>query len=121
MDYLPFDLNENKEAIKREEKEAKKVPKEEPPPPAPVITSTTNVKKEDPPATPRRRYSPPPPPPPKKPGKQIVVLHSYTVGEMGYPNLNAYGFINFGDGAGPREITKEQFDEYAKIYHHTNE
>ena len=58
-----------------------------------------------------------PPPPPKKKGENVVVLHSYTVGEMRYPALGAYGFINFGDGAGRREISKEQFDEYAKLYH----
>ena len=79
------------------------------------------VKREDPPTTPKRRYQAPPPPPPKKPAANVVVLHSYTVGEMGYPNLSAYGFINFGDGAGRREISKEQFDEYAKQYHHTED
>lgn len=106
------------EAKKEKEKEVKSEPKPEPTAnPEPEIKSDMTVKKEAPPTTPRRRTAPPPPPPVKKKGDNVVVLHSYTVGEMNYPNLNAYGFINFGDGAGRREITKEQFDEYAKIYH----
>lgn len=122
-------------AAKEEEKAAQEKPKEEPkkevvvkedPPPReepvekkdpPVIKETTTVKKAGPTTTPRRRTSSPPPTPPKRTGSGVVVLHSYTVGELNYPNLNAYGYINFGDGAGNREITKEQFDEYKKIYH----
>ena len=104
---------------KEEDKQAKQKPrKEDLPknPPHPKITTDTQVKREDPPTTPRRRTTPPPPPPPRKPAENVVVLQAYTVGYMGYPNLSAYGFINFGDGAGRREITKEQFEEYAKIY-----
>ncbi len=82
----------------------------------PVASASTQIKREDPP-TKRKTYRPPDPPSTKKPATNVVVLHSYTIGEMGYPNLNAYGYINFGDGTGRREITKEQFDEYAKIYH----
>lgn len=102
---------------KEEEKEEKKK-KEKPtsPPPAPVVTAETSITKEAPSTTPKKR-TPKPPPPPRPRGDNLVVLHSYTVGEMGFPNLNAYGFINFGDGTGRREITKEQFDEYAKKYH----
>lgn len=105
-----------KEKIAEEKKQEKAEPATSP---EPEIKSNISVKKEAPPTTPRRR-SAPPLPPAKKKGENIVVLHSYTVGEMRYPNLNAYGFINFGDGGGRREITKEQFDEYAKIYHSDN-
>ena len=110
-----------KEVDKKEKEEEKldKKKKEDPPPaaPAPPIKSETVVTKEAPPTTPKKKSVPPPPPPPRPKGDNLVVLHSYTVGEMGFPNLNAYGFINFGDGTGIREITKEQFDEYAKKYH----
>ncbi|MEQ8325155.1 MAG: hypothetical protein RIC15_06845 [Vicingaceae bacterium] len=104
----------SKEEDKQEKQKEKiaEVPKD----PPPNIEEKTEVSREDPP-TPRKKLRPPPPPPPNKPLSNVVVLHSYTVGELGYPNLNAYGFINFGDGAGRREITKEQFDEYAKKYH----
>ena len=109
-----------KEVEEKKKEEARKVKEEPKPEPekkeAPVIKEEVTVRKEDPPTTPKKRTPPPPPPPPKKKGPNVVVLHSYTVGEMGYPNLNAYGFINFGDGTGRREITKEQFDEYAKQY-----
>jgi hypothetical protein len=97
-----------REGPKQEKVEEKKDP--------PVIKEEVAVKREDPPTTPRKKFAPAPPPPPKKKGENVVVLKAYTVGEMGYPNLNAYGFINFGDGGGIREITKEQFDEYAKQY-----
>ena len=46
--------------------------------------------------------------------KKGKVLNALIVAFLGFIS---YGFINFGDGAGPREITKEQFDEYAKKYH----
>ena len=46
----------------------------------------------------------------------LVVLQAYTVGEHAYPNLPAYGYINFGDGGGNREISREQFLEYAREY-----
>jgi hypothetical protein len=98
------------------EKEQEKV-KPEPKAPPPAIKQETSVAREEPPTKPKRPSSPPPPPPPNKKHENMVVLHSYTVGEMGYPNLSAYGFINFGDGAGRREITKEQFEDYAKLYH----
>ena len=103
---------------KEEDKEAKKKPEKEDPPKTvpPMIKEETSVKREDPPTTPRRRTPTPPPPPPKRKTANVVVLQAYTVGYMGYPNLHAYGFINFGDGAGRREITKEQFEEYAKTY-----
>lgn len=103
----------------KEEEKIEKKQKEEPAPPKPTppIKTETKVTREIPPTTPRRRAAPPPPPPTRPRGDNVVVLHSYTVGEMGFPNLGAYGFINFGDGTGRREITKEQFDEYAKKYH----
>jgi hypothetical protein len=47
---------------------------------------------------------------------RVIVLQSYTIGEFSYPNLSAYGYINFGDGAGNREISKEQFEKYAQQY-----
>lgn len=109
---------EVEKAAKEEEKREKEKEKQEPEPeePKPEIKEDISIKREAPPTTPRRKIAPPPPPTKRK-GGNIVVLHSYTVGELGYPNLNAYGFINFGDGAGRREISKEQFDEYAKMYH----
>lgn len=110
------EMEEKKKEIAKEEKREEKEEKKEKTPPASISSSST-VSREEPPTTPRKRIAPPPPPPPKKSHNNVVVLHSYTVGEMKYPNLNAYGFINFGDGAGRREITKEQFDEYAKKYH----
>jgi hypothetical protein len=103
---------------KEEDKQEKIKEKSKPEPKValPVITQETVVKREAPPTRPKRRTTPKPPPP-KNDFERMVVLHSYTVGEMGYPSLSSYGFINFGDGAGRREITKEQFDDYAKIYH----
>jgi len=104
----------SKEEDKKEKEKAKVKP--EPKAAAPIIKEEISVKKAAPPTRPKRRATPKTPAP-KKDFDRMVVLHSYTVGEMGYPNLSAYGFINFGDGAGRREITKEQFDDYAKIYH----
>ena len=106
------------EKSKEEDEMEKKAPKvkEEPKPAKANITTDDQVTREDPPTTPRRRTPSPPPSPPPRQHSNVVVLHAYTVGELGYPNLSAYGFINFGDGAGRREITKEQFDEYAKTY-----
>ena len=103
---------------KEEDKQEKIKEKSKPEPKVapPVIKQETSVKIEAPHARPKRRTTPKPPPS-QKDFERMVVLHSYTVGELGYPNLSAYGFINFGDGAGRREITKEQFDDYAKIYH----
>ena len=114
-------LEQVEKEVEEKKQEAAAAPKQEPPPDPPkkeepVITEDVSIRRVAPPTTPRRRMAPPPPPAPKKKASNIVVLHSYTVGEMGYPNLNAYGFINFGDGAGRREITKEQFDEYARQY-----
>ena len=104
---------------KEEDKQEKQKEKEKPEPkaPPPSITEETSITREEPPTRPKRSTYQPPPPPPSKKQENVVVLHSYPFGELGSPNLPAYGFINFGDGAGRREITKEQFEEYAKIYH----
>ena len=108
---------EKKSKEEDKQEKVKEKAKPEPKAPPPSIKQETTVTREEPPTRPKRSTYTAPPPPPNRKHENMVVLHSYTVGEMGYPNLNAYGFINFGDGAGRREITKEQFDDYAKIYH----
>ena len=103
---------------KEEDKQAKEKPQKTEEPkakPPPKISSETQVSREDPPTRPRRTTHVPPPPP-KKTYQNVVVLVAYSIGQMGYTNLSAYGYINFGDGTGRREITKEQYDDYAKIY-----
>lgn len=122
---VELELEKKREEQAQQERPPQVKQKEEKPPPPPKEV----VKREPPPPSEKKVERDPPPPKPKPKKKSsytyapqrktgnTVVLHSYTVGEMGYPNLSAYGFINFGDGAGRREISKEEFDKYAKIYH----
>jgi hypothetical protein len=117
-----------KQTKKREEEEEKKAKEKSKPEKKEEEAPPVEEKKEEVAET--------PPPPPRAPGPKItpqpqpkkttsvavasegrvIVMQSYTVGEHNYPNLPAYGYINFGDGGGNREISKEQFEKYAKEY-----
>jgi hypothetical protein len=44
-----------------------------------------------------------------------VVLVIYDAARLGY-KVKYYGYINFGDGTGNKELTKEQFMEYSKKF-----
>jgi hypothetical protein len=44
-----------------------------------------------------------------------VILRAYEAAIQGY-NLKFYGYINFGDGKGNLELTKDEFFEYAKYF-----
>ncbi len=130
QDQLADILKQVEEKQKEEEKEAKRLAKEEkkkeepkeeepaPPPPDPEPEKeepiTRQVRDEPPPSKPKSSWSGVSTP--KRKTANLVVMKAYTIGEQGFPNLPAYGFINFGDGTGPREISKEQFQEYAKQY-----
>jgi len=39
----------------------------------------------------------------------------YDAARMGY-KTKYHGYINFGDGTGNKELTKEQFEDYAKKF-----
>jgi hypothetical protein len=58
-------------------------------------------------------------PAPPKPivGSGMITMQAYTAAIYGYPQAKGYGWINYGDGTGIREVsTKEEFESLEKQY-----
>lgn len=58
-------------------------------------------------------------PTPPKPvaGSGMITMQAYTAAVYGYPQVRAYGWINYGDGTGIREVaTKEEYENLEKQY-----
>lgn len=56
---------------------------------------------------------------PPKPiaGSGMITMQAYTAAIYGYPQAKGYGWINYGDGTGIREVsTKEEYESLEKQY-----
>ena len=48
--------------------------------------------------------------------KKIVILVAYSSGSTQNPNAKFYGYVNFGDGKGPLELTESEYKELSRNY-----
>lgn len=49
-------------------------------------------------------------------GKEIVVLVAYSSASLNHEKAKFYGYVNFGDGKGPLELTESEYKELSERY-----
>lgn len=82
----------------------------------PKVEVKVSVKPEKTAAPKAAEVSRPTPPKPVA-GSGMITMQAYTAAIYGYPQAKGYGWINYGDGTGIREVaTKEEYENLEKQY-----